>query len=346
MLIVIFILSIFSWHYIEKPFRKKNLFSSRKSLFVTSSSTLIIILSLGFFLVVKDGLPNRYDNLGDKIGAVDPTWNHWAGCERVEKKFRRNQELCDIGKDEGEISFILWGDSHAMALAAAVDMSATSLGVTGKIATEPACPPLLSIDRVNKLSCHKFNETVLKYISETPEIQTVVLAARWALSTNGTRYKQEVGKPFQLVDVRLPNDVHMSNLSLFEVGLRRTVNKLRDMGKTVILVKPVPEVGFDVPSAYFVSEITGRDVNSMVSPTFSEYLQRTIGVASIFSEIEKEKLAHIIDPSVLICDQDYCQVMVDGFALYLDDDHLSTFGSRYLASVFNAEFKKISDKTL
>jgi peptidoglycan/LPS O-acetylase OafA/YrhL len=63
----------------------------------------------------------------------------------------------------------------------------------GLHAIRTACPPLLSIDRAGETSGLEFNQAILAYVSGRPEIETVILAARWAFSTNGTRYKNESG---------------------------------------------------------------------------------------------------------------------------------------------------------
>ena len=128
-------------------------------------------------------------------------------------------------------------------------------------------------------------------------------------------------------------------LSCLKLGIKRTVDQLLALGKTVVLVKPVPEIGFDVPSAYFVSEITGRDVSSLVSPTWGEYMQRTKNVESIFSKVEKEKPILIVSPSTYLCDAQYCRVVLDGRPLYRDNNHLSTFGSKYVSGSFDGIFK-------
>lgn len=346
MLAVILILSILSWRYVETPFRKKKLLASRHSLLTTSLVVSLAILCGGLVLVVKDGLPDRYENtVADNPGGTDSEWEYWTSCEGVTKRINNNQELCDIGMPEGEPSFILWGDSHAKALASGVDLSAKTLGVRGKIATQSACPPLLSIERPHRTSCYEFNQVVLREISNSPRIKTVILAARWALSTTGTRYKQESGSPVRLVDLQSPSNMDLSNRSLFEIGLMRTVDRLHSLGKNVVLVMPVPEIGFDVPSTNFISEITGRNVSVIISPTTAEYTQRIRDVTFVFAKIMKDYQIQIVNPASYLCKEDYCRVIDQGTLLYRDDDHLSTFGSRYISQIFDIIFREIVPST-
>jgi len=342
MLIMIFLLSILSWRYVETPFREKKLLTSRSGLLGSSLVVSLAILCGGLILVVNDGFPYRNSNIiASDSGTNDVELEHWESCEGVTKRINADEDLCNIGSSESEPSFILWGDSHAKALASGVDSSAKSLGIKGNIATRSACPPLISIERPNRTSCHKFNQAVLGKISNTPEIKTVILAARWALSTTGTRYKRESGNPVQLVDIQSLNDTSLSNFSLFEIGLKRTVDKLRSLGKNVVLVMPVPEIGFDVPSAYFISKITGRDVSAIISPTLEEYTQRIKEVAFVFTKLMKDPHVHVADPASYLCKEDYCQVVDQGTLLYRDDNHLSVFGARYISHAFDAIFENI-----
>jgi len=339
MVIATFVLAIISWRYVETPFRKKKILATRHHLLTVSLLTSAAIAGLGYIVVLNHGLPNRYESdPAHKIATGDPEWKHWEHCENIENRLSNNQDLCTIGRNSGTESFIFWGDSHARAMASAIDLSAKRQGVTGRIATRSACPPLLSIDRPNSTACYEFNEQVLQYIANKPTIQTVILAARWALSANGTRYKNESGPPVRLIDLQSDRDTHKTNVEILETGLRRTAEKLQSMGKTVVLVDPVPEVGFDVPSANFIAQITGRDANAIISPRLDEYLQRTKGVTNIFNSLKQDGIVKIINPSAYLCDNRRCKVVIDATPIYRDDDHLSTFGSKYIAPSFDEAF--------
>ena len=346
MLAVIFILSILSWKYIESPFRKKIFFESRHSLLVASAVVSLAITVCGIIYIINDGYPNRLpSDIAYISGKKDHKWLHWKSCENVVNRIKESQNLCDIGRKNERTSFILWGDSHAMALASGINLSALTVGSRGMIATQSACPPLLSIERPNRTSCNQFNQTVLKLISVTPEIETVILAARWALATKGTRYKQESGSPVQLIDLDSPIPDSLSNVELFEIGLMRTIEKLHGLGKKVVLVNPVPEVGYDVAYALMVTNVTGQDLTAIIAPTIEEYRERTEEVGAIFGKIINRLPIKLVTPDIFLCDKSYCKVDVGGVALYRDDDHLSTFGSEYLSRAFDEVFSD-SSKTI
>lgn len=344
MLALIFVLSIISWKYIESPFRRKTFFKDRRSLFITSAAVSAAIIVSGMAFILNDGHPHGLTNdIASISKESDNKWHHWASCEKVVDRIKNGQDLCDIGRKTERTSFILWGDSHARALASGVNLSALNIGSRGKIATQSACPPLLSIERPNRSSCNDFNQVILELISATPEIETVILAARWAIFAKGTRYKQESGSPVRLIDLNSSSPSNSSNVELLEIGLVRTVEKLRNLGKKVVLVNPVPEVGYDVPSAFVVTSITGQDINSIIAPTIEEYRERTEEVELIFHQIKNRFPIQLVAPDTYLCDTNYCKVAIGGIALYRDDDHLSTFGSEYISQAFDDVFRAPSE---
>jgi peptidoglycan/LPS O-acetylase OafA/YrhL len=339
MLTLIFILSIISWKYVESPFRRKVVLKEKHTLLSASAIVSVSLILSGFVFIKHAG---HTDNLTNDItlnnNLKDFEWSHWGSCEKAVNRMKNRQNLCDIGIETKPVSFILWGDSHAKALASGIDLSTKNIGLRGKIATQSACPPLLSIERPNRKSCNEFNQKVLKFISITHEIDTVILAARWALSTKGTRYKQEQGSPVQLVDIKSVSSEDSSNVELFEIGLRRTIKELHRLGKKVILVNPVPEVGYNVPSAHLIASMTKQNINKLIAPTAKEYEKRTKEVVSIFREIKNQFPIEMVNPDIYLCDKGYCNVAIDGIPLYRDDDHLSTFGSKYISKAFDSVF--------
>jgi hypothetical protein len=337
---VTFILSMLSWRFIEMPFRTKRLLAAQGPLLGASALASVMILCAGLLLSTADGLPSRYaDRIADNLVTEDPEWERWISCEKVVKRIRQEQALCEIGDSSDNASFMLWGDSHAMALASGIHLSAKKHGAHGLIATESACPPLLGIERPGRKSCHVFNQTVLESIAKTPDIITVILVARWALSTKGTRYRDEIGPPVQLVDVETTGGGQSSNVDLFGIGLARTIDALISLGKKVVLIGPVPEIGIDVPTSHFIAAASGRNLDAIISPTVEEYYARTSEVFSEFSKYVNNDDIRIVNPASLLCADGFCSVVAGNAVLYRDDDHLSTFGSRLIHPAYDVIFK-------
>lgn len=331
-------LAVLSWRFVERPFRGRRLLRAQPRLFGTATAAFALILAGGLALSAAGGLPGR-----DSDGALrevlldDPGWSHWKDCQGLDDEIATASSLCRIGREDASPTFLVWGDSHALALASAVNLSANRHDAAGRLAGETACPPLLGIDRVGETECIRFNEAVLDYLEQHPELTTVFLVARWSLSWHGTRYKQEEGRDVALVDLEAGDTTVESNEVLFERGLRRTVAALESLGRRVVLVAPVPEIGFDVPAANHAARLTGRDTSALIAPLRAEHDARSSGVAALFAELRPD-VSLVIDPAEVLCDAEGCRVVADGVPLYRDDNHLSLRGCVEIAGLFDEVF--------
>jgi peptidoglycan/LPS O-acetylase OafA/YrhL len=335
-LIVIFLLSIMSWRFVETPFRNRQLFGPRERLFARFAAITVVVVSGSLAMVFTNGFPGRNTVASmSEVITADPGWQHWKNCEEAGEEEGGTSNLCSIGAKDALPTFLLWGDSHALSLASAVNLSADRQGTGGLLAVRTACPPLLSIHRPGERTCAEFNAAILEQIGGRPEIETVILAARWAMASIGTRYKNESGRSMFLVDLESGETEAGDNAALFEIGLQRTIEALVKQGKKIVLVTQVPEVGHDVPSASYSAKLTGRDVNEMISPSIEEYRERTANVSRVFALLNSEHAVTIIDPAKLLCDDTNCRVVMDGTPLYRDDNHLSLRGCVFVSSLFD-----------
>ncbi|MDH5231699.1 MAG: acyltransferase [Gammaproteobacteria bacterium] len=325
------LLSVLSWKFVETPFRKKIFLKQRNPLLAASIIVSLAIFFTGALINFNNGFPARHQNyLAKNMMENDIEWNHWDQCQNVSKKLANKQDLCDIGNKNAETSFLFWGDSHARALASGIDLAAQNQNRQGKIATEPGCPPLFSIERGKRTSCDEFNQSVYKYLQRSPEITTVILTARWALSTNGTRYKHEGGRSVKLIDLEEKLIQTKNNLDLVDLGLRRTIEKITQLGKRVVLIGPTPEIGYYAPSAYVLAKLTGRDLNQLIAPTLEEFNARAQSMNTIIEHIEKDYEIAVVQPADLLCNHERCIAAKGEFLMYRDNNHLSTYGAKSL----------------
>jgi peptidoglycan/LPS O-acetylase OafA/YrhL len=333
-LIATFALAALSWRYVENPFRDRRRLD-QTAVFRLAAVAFGVILSASLAVTWSGGLPGR--DRGDDLQAIavsDPGWQHWKECAEPARDPGAPLDLCALGRADAPASFLLWGDSHALAMASAVDLSAARNDVSGVLAARTACPPLLGIDGPGDDTCRHFNETVLAYVEADPGIDTVILAARWALSWHGTRFGAEEGSEVRLADaVGAP----ATNPELLERGLARTVAALERLDRRVVLVRQVPEVGEDVPSANYAARLSGRDVEALIAPTRAAYEQRTAAVHARLEAIASGQ-ATVLDPGAVLCDASHCRVTLDGLPLYRDDNHLSLRGCVAIAELFDPLF--------
>ena len=332
---LIFLLSVLSWRWIETPFRARSFLPSPR-IFQFAAATMAVIFAACLTIYLTRGLPQRFpaDQVVE-LGWSDPELLRWKDC----MIYRRNGipdaiELCKLGAQARTAEFLLWGDSHAGYLLPGLDSVSSAADAAVEFSVVTGCPPLIGIDRMDGMngSCYRYNQMMIEYVQARPQLHTIVLSARWANTATGQYYKTEAGPPFTLVD--LLESRPGGNATLFELGLERTVATLVALGRNVIIVAPIPEVGYHVPSAYSIADRTARDVNILIAPTPREYLDRNREVFSAFEAIARKYPITIIAPSSILCDDQRCRVFAEGRLLYMDDDHLSAFGSHFISGIF------------
>lgn len=337
---ITFAVSTLSWKFIETPFRNGvNL--NRAQTFAFGAIAMLVTFGVSLLIYFNRGFPQRFPQIAfDDDG---PERTRWASCITEHRKEPPEEvKLCMIGADDGKPEFLLWGDSHSRAIAPAVNKSAFASGVTGYMSAMPGCPPLLGIDRQDQFlgSCSTYNDMLIEYLREHPELKTIILMGRWSISADGSRFKNEEGATKRQIDVW--KNEFGTNAELFDIGLKRTVEKLLEMDRQVVIVTGIPEVGYDVPSSYIIASRTGRDVNAIIAPTLQEYQNRNLDANKTINEIAGKNPVIVVDPSTALCDEKKCMVVTDGQPIYRDDDHLSIFGAQYISYVFDPLFQSLS----
>ena len=304
----------------------------------------------GFMIHYTIGLPSRFGP-EEAIILNQDTWHsekkYWLDCKSEVSDGLVPTDLCDIGAEDQSPSFLLWGDSHANAVGSAINLSAINTDVAGYMIWKSGCQPLVGIDRTDHkpLECSDFSREVLDFVRDHGEIDTVILSSRWAISAEGTRYKFEEGKGVILVDTDNPTSEKITNGVLFTTGLRRTIDELLKLDRQILLVSAVPEIGYHVPSAYFVASRTGRDITDVIAPSLEEYRSRNEVVLKVLDELTANFTnVQIVDPADILCDESVCQVVYDNQPLYIDDNHLSTFGAYRIAEIFDPIFEDLKNR--
>jgi peptidoglycan/LPS O-acetylase OafA/YrhL len=317
-----------SYRFIERPFRAQPPVGfTRGAIFSLSATVLFAMVVIGGLLHLTTGLPGRLPAHVAAISAVVQTQNdHRREC------FARfpEEDLCTVGAQivTGEpVNFLFWGDSHAEALLPVMDLTAHAAGQSGLFVGIHACPPIRQVRSLpGNRGCTRMNQSVRDFLEERTDISLVILSARWALSIEGTRYRQEAGRPRSLEwsgdeDAR---PERADNASLVEAGLMSTVEELLASGREVVILGQIPEVGWDVPTVLARGEMLGWSLPpSLTEADFWERAGRTeeilLRVASTHNDVRYLRISDVL------CTSGECSIVgEDGLPLYVDDNHIST----------------------
>ncbi|MBI5950518.1 MAG: acyltransferase [Chloroflexi bacterium] len=342
LIVLTILISALSWRFVETPFRSKQFLSTRQ-IFAFGVSGMMLMLMAGGTIFYYQGFPER---LGLKALAKDDKKDTWL-FEECNINSADNVKAiipCKVGDKTQTPSFIILGDSHVPTYGKAVHYSAAKNGVSGILTYANGCPTLLDMVRhpaYGDVSCVEYNHMALSYLKEHPEIHTTILASRWTIWVEGTLYKQEGGKNPYLTDALNEAPANASEEYLFTLGLERTIKAILELDRNLILVAPLPEIGYDVPSANFIASQTGRDINKVIAPSLEEFSIRNKKTFAIFNSFKEKYGIQIIEPWKILCVKEQCRVAIDGTSLYRDDDHLSIFGSELIAPSFDPLFETI-----
>jgi hypothetical protein len=133
---------------------------------------------------------------------------------------------------------------------------------------------------------------------------------------------------------------------------RFTVQKLIDNGHKIILVYPIPEVGWHVPYKLFnsmsknnLSNIKSHlELKNFITTSYQVYKDRTNSSFKLLDSIKGDNVYKVY-PHKLFCDtliKDRCITHDDKDIFYADDDHPSLKGSKMINNLIFKEIKKIN----
>jgi len=308
-----FLLAALSWAFIEQPFRRKGTPIGRPVLFRAAAAAIAVTVAFAGAGVWTDGFLRRYPaeivSVLDAASAFDRD-KALKSCLR-----RAPGDACVFGAPV-KPAYAVWGDSHALVLLRAIGEIAAQHGKSIKAYVSPGCPPVADLDRKGK-ACAAFSDTVLQDLESSKDIGTVILISRFS------------------------QDVDPAGQGLTGAGggqplarqLKITVDRLRDAGKTVVMVYPVPEAGFPAPAVIGRLLASGRDPASQNTP-FAAFERREKDVFAILDRTGAEGGVIRVYPHKFLCDRERCLVYDGGAILYRDTTHLTEAGAALVAPAF------------
>ncbi len=332
LILLSFALAWFTWAFVEQPCRNKVRFS--RNIIVAGALAISIILVL-LSTVTKhySGFPSRIKFDFDSVFArFPPTKKYECSSDSLADK------SCRIG-NYASPSVAIIGDSHAMVQAHSLDPQLKKIGVAAVLLAKPGCIPVRHLTK-GKGDCSQYNEMVFRYISENKEIRTVILLARWPLYIEGMRFNngeggQERGKGVYSAPTDLssgsPSDTQRK--VIIERHTTKQIEQYLSMGKKVILVYPVPEVGWDPKRVAFIStQFLGKRFKDIeLSTDYQRFKKRTAGAYNALDDVRDTPNLFRIRPADIFCDSfiaNRCAVAYDGVQFYRDDDHLRIDGTK------------------
>jgi peptidoglycan/LPS O-acetylase OafA/YrhL len=309
------VLGYISWRFIERAFRSKEEYTQR---FIFRWSA---IGSIFFILVGLAQINYKYKTYWE---VLNPTYQNLpvaletGALKECPKPHSMPTIACKV-HGSGKTRVVLWGDSHAGALASEIP---NIEGVEFYVLTLQGCPPLLGVRRFDGLgssiNCNKISvlNSYAEYIKAVNP-NFVILAGRWTLYINGWQNNGALNPQHHFLstsDSESEPKPFTERKTIFEEQLKTTIKYFSPKSK-VLIVSQAPDF-----SNYGFKGMERFNVSAPVA----EINHWHEGELDVLERMRQLDGLIVIDSKSPFCNSSVCQTREHGVLLYTDDNHLST----------------------
>lgn len=332
------VLAYLTWKFIERPFRNRN-WLSRRILFSGAIAGSLLMAGVGLAAKVTGGWMGRTPS------------EAWLGLQATRQSRDRNVpcwnafemtgKACHLGLPDKPPAVALIGDSHAGALSDSISEWLTRIGRGGIDLNYKGCKPFLP-EAQSQSTCNRVRERVYGDLSAGALPSVLVVNAAWSSFFAGEGFDNgEGGRDRSARLKRSPDDEEQKRQFLQKSEqLKQSIEAMLNAGHTVVLVYPVPEMGWQVPrqlsKIHFLNErLTAGDA----SVSHAAFRSRAALAVAALDALGSHPNLIRVKPEDILCDTfapSRCAAHRDGVALYSDDDHLSNAGGALIVEKIGA----------
>lgn len=324
-------LSILIVKVIEPPFRRLPATKTKWRFWIPVASAPVLASAVFLICIMAtDGLPKRH---------VMPLWV--ASAMEESSQFQsneclvRNAELpaegeCNFGNLESDRVFVLWGDSHAAQLLPVFRAYVEEQEVRGVAFTKAGCAPIPAVKMLPtsemRSTCEAFNAGVLERLRDTPNLEGVLFAGRWAPYLSGYGLISETGG---LVDLATSHETLAARIS-------ENSDFVVDLGASPVIATVAPIGAGDVFSCAARAAYLGQSIAACDDEVFETDAPND-SVLEVM--LPSDQILPRLNLIKAICaDGAKCDMFEEGEYRLLDDEHLSAEGALLLLPALRAAF--------
>jgi peptidoglycan/LPS O-acetylase OafA/YrhL len=349
LVIITIILSIFSYHFIERPARKnKKKFKVIISLIFILISVLVIV---NINIVLKDGYKDRLPEILQKNLSEEP----WSLLKNLDgKECYLNIEGCKFNTSSIKKVYII-GDSHMAALSSNLKDRLVNKNYQF-ITISLGCLFTVGFDLVDiktgKISdiCNDINFKKIKQILKKDKNSIIIFGGRLPLWLSEEYFdNQEGGKETETVSNK---KISLGKYDTIQISFQNEISELSKNHK-IILIYPIPEVGWHVPNKLqniFRKEskkVNKKNINEYITTSYQLYQNRTKSSFELLDFIQGKNIYRVY-PHTLFCNttiKNRCVTHDDKNIFYADEDHPSFKGAEIINDLIMKEIEKIEFKS-
>ena len=335
--IVIIVSSVLSYFLIEKPFRNKKY--DLKKLLTILLSIFIFLISFNYYIISNEGLKKRLPNI-------------------FQTKLREKNTT--FFQKENTKKIVLIGDSHADALEFKLneELKQNNLSLF-RFKTRMYLDDFDFVDRKTKKNDENYlknNLQIEKFLKENSNL-IIVFHQRWSVIFLESWFDNEEGykEESKLESSNYFEPINKETSSLKERqryiidGFKSQINKIINQGHKLILIYPVPEMGFTphrlLYKKYLLDKNLFKNSIPILSGSYEVYKKRNKLIFEVLDSIQDQNI-HRIYPHKFFCNKliiNRCIANDENNILYYNDDHLSINGSKPIVDEIINEIKKIKN---
>lgn len=333
-----FALSILTFYLIERPFRHKNKTSSR-TVFVSITLLVAIATAISSFWIMNNGIPDRMPPIIAELSRDHKSPRACLSKDGIECI------LDDVGKQQ----IFLVGDSHMQSLEQTF-LSYTSMHdykLTSLVF--PGCQYILNLSRINvnngqqhRCDSNIQNERRELLLDSEPSI--VVIGGRLPVvlqedGFNNLEGGYEGKMPYVLTYPERAKMTKKERSSAIRKEYINTVMELAQHGHKVVIIYPIPEVGWHVLKelqkelgGLTPAETEAKLQADPITTSYRVFKQRTKSSFAILDQIKHPNVFRVY-PHKLLCDtqiENRCITHNQETSYYRDEHHLSSSGAKPL----------------
>lgn len=336
-----FICAYLSWRFVETPFRRRKAGSNARRVFASGFLCAACVLGVSVFIRLTEGLPIRLPAHVRRLAENSSVPERFRGLGPEEV---RNGALPTLGPPHTSghpPAFLVWGDSHAMAISELCDTLAREHGLSGNVAARTATVSLLGVWRPSSANrAVEWNQEVLEFVRRE-KIRNVILVSRWAVNIEG---RPDGKNDALIVDEQSRRVSRDESKQVLRRGLLRTISALQQEGVKVWIMKQVPLQDKNPLITLTQAAWSGVD-RPPRGVSLENHRKRQENVDDVLNTLENGAV-EILDPTEY-CFDDTQRSLIGSFerSFYADDDHLSPFGAeRLLREMLEPVFAEIAGR--
>ncbi len=346
--LIIFLLSIFSYFFLERPFRDKN-YDFKKIILFLIFLILIIILFYSS-IIYKKGFPERMPKILQNVSSLE---THKLIKNSENKECLGYKDGCFFNQESNKKVYII-GDSHAATISSELKEKLIKKNYNFSTYLIGDCgffPGFNLIEiKTNKIdrNCNEFYFKKIENELLKNNDAIIIYSSRLPLYLENKEFDSKDangGKSW--------NKIYQSKnkTDKIKTSFNKFITKLSKSNK-VILVYPIPEFDIHIPKRLLNMHLKRKldfenlNTNHFITTSYEVYRNRSKSSFELLNSI-KNKNIHRIYPHTIFCNnliKDKCISHDKNTIYYFDSNHLSLDGSRVLSQKIMNEINKIESK--